>query len=158
VRNLDDLNVLAPPPHFCDVVVFLETLESKDPLPLPLVDRLASVYGLLGVRNSEIRFHWHLVALLAGYEPVLSDVVAFITEQGRMKYVRPLYRHVPWVHGKARGHADANALRFLDLGMSRRPGSWRARRSRATWRETRSTRMRTRTTRSPQRRSPRTWA
>ena len=73
-------------------MVFLERLESKAPLPVALVGRLATLYDLQRTRNSEIRLHWQLLALKAQYAPVLDDVVAFITEQGRMKYVRPLYR------------------------------------------------------------------
>ncbi|PKY39774.1 leukotriene A4 hydrolase N-terminal domain-containing protein [Rhizophagus irregularis] len=35
---------------------------------------------------------WQKVCLLAEYEPMFPHVVKFVTQQGRMKYVRPLYR------------------------------------------------------------------
>ncbi|CAG8833049.1 15402_t:CDS:2, partial [Gigaspora margarita] len=35
---------------------------------------------------------WQQVCLKSEYEPIFPHVVKFVTEQGRMKYVRPLYR------------------------------------------------------------------
>ncbi|CAG8625249.1 36576_t:CDS:10 [Racocetra persica] len=35
---------------------------------------------------------WQQVCLKADYDPIFPYVVKFVTEQGRMKYVRPLYR------------------------------------------------------------------
>ena len=75
------------------IVAFLERLLAQPPLPLALVERLATTYGLAGNRNSEVRLQWQLLALKAQYTAVLPDVVAFATSQGRMKYVRPLYRY-----------------------------------------------------------------
>jgi hypothetical protein len=73
-------------------VIFLSQLDAAGPLPLPLVVRLGTVYGLASVRHSEMRLGWLLVALRAGHRPAIADAVKFATEQGRMKFVRPLYR------------------------------------------------------------------
>ena len=62
------------------------------PLPHPAIIAMDNVYNFTTVRNSEIRFRWQKVCLLAEYEPIFPYVVKFVTEQGRMKYVRPLYR------------------------------------------------------------------
>ena len=43
-------------------------------------------------KNSEIRFRWCKVCIRADREAVFPDAIKFITEQGRMKFVRPLYR------------------------------------------------------------------
>uniref|UniRef100_A0A7S2TWP0 Peptidase M1 leukotriene A4 hydrolase/aminopeptidase C-terminal domain-containing protein n=1 Tax=Lotharella oceanica TaxID=641309 RepID=A0A7S2TWP0_9EUKA len=43
-------------------------------------------------RNSEIRFRWYKVGIRAEWEPVFEAAKGLATEQGRMKFVRPLYR------------------------------------------------------------------
>ncbi|GAB5355776.1 hypothetical protein AAMO2058_000234400 [Amorphochlora amoebiformis] len=43
-------------------------------------------------RNSEIRFRWYKLGIRCDFEEVFPDTVKFITAQGRMKFVRPLYR------------------------------------------------------------------
>ena len=74
-------------------VAFLERLGARPPLPTALIGRMADLYGPPHARNSELRLHWQLLALKGLSAPVVPDVVAFVTEQGRMKYVRPLYRY-----------------------------------------------------------------
>jgi leukotriene-A4 hydrolase len=51
-----------------------------------------AAYGLNQSKNAEIRFGWYLLALSAEFVEVLPAVVDFVTSQGRMKYVRPMYR------------------------------------------------------------------
>jgi len=52
------------------------------------------LYKLTQSKNSEIRFRWFVVCIRAEYEAAFASVVAFLTEQGRMKFVRPLYREL----------------------------------------------------------------
>ena len=66
-------------------------LESEKPVD---VQKLDAAYDLSKYTNSEIRFGWQILALKNKYEPVKSQVVDFITIQGRMKFVRPLYREL----------------------------------------------------------------
>eukprot|EP01137_Pigoraptor_chileana_P002980 Opistho-2@42537 len=49
-------------------------------------------YGLTSNNNAEIKFRWQQLCVQAEYEAIYPKVVEFITSQGRMKYVRPLYR------------------------------------------------------------------
>lgn len=56
------------------------------------LERLDTLYGLTASGNAEIRFRWQTVGLRGGYETVLPAALAFVAEQGRMKFVRPLYR------------------------------------------------------------------
>ena len=49
-------------------------------------------YGFNGVRNSEIRFSWIRLGLVARWEDAVPRAVAMVTDQGRMKFLRPLYR------------------------------------------------------------------
>jgi hypothetical protein len=73
-------------------VVFLERILESQPLSHPAIIVMDKVYKFTTVLNSEIRFRWQKVCLLAEYEPIFPHVIKFVTEQGRMKFVRPLYR------------------------------------------------------------------
>lgn len=43
-------------------------------------------------RNCEVRAAWYKLAIAAGDEVVIPGASSFLEEQGRMKYVRPIYR------------------------------------------------------------------
>ncbi|SPQ94386.1 unnamed protein product (mitochondrion) [Plasmodiophora brassicae] len=43
-------------------------------------------------KNAEIRFRWYTLCIQLEHAPILDQVIEFITKQGRMKFVRPLYR------------------------------------------------------------------
>jgi leukotriene-A4 hydrolase len=58
----------------------------------PLLAPLDAAYGLTQRRNAEVRLAWYRLALRADYAPVRGPLLAFLREQGRMKYIRPLYR------------------------------------------------------------------
>lgn len=55
------------------------------------LDRL---YAFDKAKNSEIRMRWCNLGLAANYKDVLPNVEAFLKEQGRMKFVRPLFRQL----------------------------------------------------------------
>ncbi|ORX89777.1 hypothetical protein K493DRAFT_232463 [Basidiobolus meristosporus CBS 931.73] len=73
-------------------VFFLEKVLETQPMPHALLESMDKVYQLSEVQNSEIRFKWQMVCLKAEYQQIYPKVVQFITEQGRMKFTRPLYR------------------------------------------------------------------
>lgn len=73
-------------------VVFLEYLASYDKFLTPVIVGLSTRYHIGKSTNSEIKLRWQLLCLKSCYEAIYPDVVEFITSQGRMKYVRPLYR------------------------------------------------------------------
>ncbi|CAO3591318.1 unnamed protein product [Absidia cylindrospora] len=109
--------------------VFLEKLSDLPSLPHRLLEAMDGHYQLTSVRNSEIRFRWQMVCLKADYKPIYPHVVAFVTEQGRMKYVRPLYRQLnmavdgadlaksTFLEHKAFYHPIAAQLIVKDLGL-----------------------------------------
>ena len=72
--------------YFLDIL-----LENEKPLN---IQKLDEIYDLSKYTNSEIRNGWQLLALKHKYSPIKSQVVDFITSQGRMKFVRPLYREL----------------------------------------------------------------
>ncbi|CAO3594765.1 unnamed protein product [Absidia cylindrospora] len=73
-------------------IVFLERLTGCDPLPHALIRKMDELYQLTSIRNADIRFRWQNLCVMTSFEPIYPEVVEFITEQGRMKFVRPLFR------------------------------------------------------------------
>ena len=58
--------------------------------PAQLAD-LDRAFGLSRKGNSEILFAWLMIAVRNRYEPALPALEAFLTGQGRRKFVRPLF-------------------------------------------------------------------
>lgn len=81
-------------------------LEAK--LPLDTVARVDSLYQLTASKNSEVRLSWYRVAIAAGYTVAYPAIAQFLALQGRMKYVRPLYRDLFAQGGDARQFALDN--------------------------------------------------
>ncbi|MGH0148532.1 UNVERIFIED_CONTAM: hypothetical protein FKN15_024224 [Acipenser sinensis] len=67
---------------------------SLDPIPLSHVKRMQEVYNLNAVKNSEIRFRWLRVCVRAKWEEAVPLAFQMATEQGRMKFTRPLFREL----------------------------------------------------------------
>lgn len=57
-----------------------------------LLEKLADFYGFNKTKNAEICLRWQSLGLKVGAEWIIPQVTEFITSQGRMKFVRPLYR------------------------------------------------------------------
>ena len=75
--------------------LFLDVILAQSPsgLPLEKINQLRVQYKLDENFNSEIRLSWLLLCLQSKDESSFGNVVHFVTEQGRMKYVR--YSHPP---------------------------------------------------------------
>ncbi|GMH36402.1 hypothetical protein BSKO_04270 [Bryopsis sp. KO-2023] len=74
---------------------FVETLaefRAMKPLHPTVTRKLAELYNLDAAKNSEIRFTWCKLCLAAEDPVILDNVVSFLGEQGRMKFVRPLFK------------------------------------------------------------------
>ncbi|KAF7728912.1 Leukotriene A-4 hydrolase [Apophysomyces ossiformis] len=95
-RNTDDFSAFSADDvrsfNALQKVVFLERLADTEPLPLHALAKMDELYQLTEISNADVRFRWQKLCLMASYEPIYKHVVAFITSQGRMKFVRPLYR------------------------------------------------------------------
>ncbi|KAI9025948.1 peptidase family M1-domain-containing protein [Phycomyces nitens] len=73
-------------------IVFLERLTDCEPLPHHLIEKMDSLYDMTPIRNADVRFRWQQLCVMTSYEPIYPELVKFVSEQGRMKFVRPLYR------------------------------------------------------------------
>jgi len=77
------------------------------PLADPTLHALDAAHGLSATTNAEIRFRWHRLCLASDVPWIVADVLAFVRAQGRMKFVRPLYRAL------AASHAGEEARRVF---------------------------------------------
>lgn len=75
-------------------VAFLEqiVLDNPDGLPIDSLRAMDEKYHFAASNNSEIRMLWLSLGLQSKDEEVFDGVVKFLGEQGRMKFLRPLYR------------------------------------------------------------------
>jgi len=67
-------------------------LAPNDSVTVAKCQRMEELYGLDKIRNSEIKFRWLRLGLKAKWEAAIPKAINMVTEQGRMKFTRPLYR------------------------------------------------------------------
>ncbi|XP_071157221.1 leukotriene A-4 hydrolase-like isoform X3 [Mytilus edulis] len=73
--------------------IFLyKVLLLESPLSLIKVKKMEELYKFNDRKNSEIRLKWLLLCLKAHWEDSIQYALTFVNEQGRMKFVRPIYR------------------------------------------------------------------
>jgi leukotriene-A4 hydrolase len=78
------------------VVCFLDKMLSltcsSQPLKASTLKAMKSLYSFDASKNSEILLRYCRLAIAAEDPSILPVVVRFVTSQGRMKYIRPLYK------------------------------------------------------------------
>ena len=77
------------------ITCFLDSLQLKtadNALKVSTLEAMNALYNLAESRNSEILFRYCQLAIAAEDESIVPVAVRFITSQGRMKFVRPLYK------------------------------------------------------------------
>jgi len=75
-----------------------EWLHFLDALPADFgkarMAELDAAFALTKSGNSEVTFQWLLLAVKHGYEPAFARLEGFLTEQGRRKFLKPLYEEL----------------------------------------------------------------
>lgn len=77
------------------ICLFLDTLldySQQTPFSVEVLEKLNAAYGFNDSKNAEICLRWQSLGLKANAPWIVPQVIEFITSQGRMKFVRPLYR------------------------------------------------------------------
>jgi hypothetical protein len=77
------------------ISLFLDNLlefSQTSPFPLSILEKMGDLYGFNKSKNAEICLRWQSLCLKSNAEWIVDQVISFITSQGRMKFVRPLYR------------------------------------------------------------------
>ena len=78
----------------------LDQLADGDALPIDTLNKLDAAYKLSESKNAEIKFRWYKLAIAAEHDAVFDGVKNMLLSQGRMKFVRPLYRAL---YGSSKG-------------------------------------------------------
>ncbi|KAK7065806.1 Leukotriene A-4 hydrolase [Halocaridina rubra] len=71
---------------------WLAQLLERDSLPIIKLEKMEELYRMSSKNNSEIKFRWLRLGLKSHWENCVETALQFVTEQGRMKFVRPIYR------------------------------------------------------------------
>lgn len=79
---------------FLDEVLQLKANSNRKGMNRKTLTAMNEQYKFMESKNSEILFRYCQLAILAEDERILPVLVRFITTQGRMKYVRPLYQQL----------------------------------------------------------------
>uniref|UniRef100_A0A8C2HEV7 Leukotriene A4 hydrolase n=1 Tax=Cyprinus carpio TaxID=7962 RepID=A0A8C2HEV7_CYPCA len=91
VRHTEYADQIMQKRRFLYIIFFYFKME---PLPLSHVKKMQEVYQLNSVKNTEVRFRWLRICVRAHWEEAVPLALKMATEQGRMKFTRPLFREV----------------------------------------------------------------
>lgn len=98
------------------LIHLLQTLINEAPLSANKLDKLQKLFNLKEKNNAEIKFRWYRLSLIAKQENEVDNILNWITEVGRMKYVRPLYRDL-YSFEKVRPKAIENFKKYRSQMM-----------------------------------------
>ena len=56
------------------------------------LEKMGELYKLSGVKNSEVRCRWIRLGLKGRWRDAIPRAVQMVTDQGRMKFLKPIYR------------------------------------------------------------------
>ncbi|CAG9563858.1 unnamed protein product [Danaus chrysippus] len=77
-------------PH--QIINLLQSLIDQEPLPVEKLRYLGKEYKINDSKNTEIIYRWLRLCIRSKDQDKVDDALAFVNHQGRMKYVRPIYR------------------------------------------------------------------
>lgn len=89
------------------LIYFLQKILENDALSIKKLEAIDSVFGFSKVKNAEIKFRWLRIGLKAHWPQIVNLVLEWVSEVGRMKFVRPLYRDL-YAWEEVRPQAIAN--------------------------------------------------
>ncbi|XP_064078786.1 leukotriene A-4 hydrolase-like isoform X2 [Macrobrachium nipponense] len=89
---------------------WLAQLLECEPLSITKLEKMEELYGMSSRNNAEIKFRWLRLGLKSHWPDCVDEALKFITEQGRMKFVRPIYRDFyAWEEMRSRAIATFKA-------------------------------------------------
>ncbi|XP_075981670.1 leukotriene A-4 hydrolase isoform X2 [Anticarsia gemmatalis] len=95
-------------PH--QLIHYLQQLIERPALPLEQLRAMGEEYKIIGNKNTEIWYRWLRLCARSKDESKLSEIFGFLNTNGRMKYVRPLYRDL-YAWEEVRSQAIDNFLK-----------------------------------------------
>jgi len=110
-------------------IEFLGELLLKEPLTTAKYEAMDKYYNFSKSGNSEIKFRWIQLGIRAHCKQAIAPALDMVTEQGRMKFTRPLYRSLgDWCESREAAikvfrnnfssmHSTTASLVAKDLGL-----------------------------------------
>lgn len=91
--SAEEFKALSSPQQKLFLLELIEQVDKNDGTFGPeKVAVMVDKYQLKKVINSEVRCSWLTLGLKAHFEGAIQEAVKFVSEQGRMKYLEPMYR------------------------------------------------------------------
>ena len=87
--NSEDLNSFSSGQK----IEFIGQLLEEEPLSVGKLEKMQEVYDLNAVNNSEIKFRWIRLGLRGKWKDAVPRAIEMVSEVGRMKFLKPLYRY-----------------------------------------------------------------
>ncbi|XP_026743180.1 leukotriene A-4 hydrolase isoform X2 [Trichoplusia ni] len=107
-HNISHQDVASFTPH--QMIHLLQQLVDKEPLPIDKLQKIGQEYKVNENTNTEIKYRWLRMCIRSKDSSKLKDVFDFVNGQGRMKYVRPIYRDL-YAWQEVRNQAIDNFLK-----------------------------------------------
>lgn len=95
IQEFLSLLLLEEPLRFVGQIFILEAIINSCEFlnfSIKKLQTMESVYGLNAVQNAEVRFRWIRLGLRGHWDDAVDRAVRMVTDQGRMKFLRPIYR------------------------------------------------------------------
>jgi leukotriene-A4 hydrolase len=73
------------------VQMLLRLVQSETPIDQLKVKALVEIYQLNKTNNAEIKVNWLRLGLKSHWKDCVQTAIGFATQQGRMKFVRPIF-------------------------------------------------------------------
>ena len=74
-------------------VVFVERLVTRSAdVDLAILSKVDADYNLTMTLDPEVKQRWFPLGIRAGYQPVFAQANKFVSTQGRLKYLTPIYQ------------------------------------------------------------------
>ncbi|KAI8419932.1 hypothetical protein MSG28_008550 [Choristoneura fumiferana] len=86
--SYDDVKTFTP--H--QMINLLQELIERDPMTIDKLSALGAAFKVDSSTNTEILYRWLRLTVRSKDQSKLHEVFNFVNSQGRMKYVRPIYR------------------------------------------------------------------
>uniref|UniRef100_A0A646QDM6 Leukotriene A(4) hydrolase n=1 Tax=Hemiscolopendra marginata TaxID=943146 RepID=A0A646QDM6_9MYRI len=91
---------------------FLSLLLQTENFSLEKLKAMQKAYNFSEIRNSEIKFRWIRLGIKSRWTDSIPLALKFVTEQGRMKFVRPIYRDLySWEDARQKAIDNYNSTR-----------------------------------------------
>ncbi|KAK9878488.1 hypothetical protein WA026_022383 [Henosepilachna vigintioctopunctata] len=113
--KLDDVKYMSA----SQIIYFLQLVLDSTPWAVPKLKQIEKIFELPKNKNSEVKFRWLRICVKSKWEDKIPEVLLWLNEVGRMKFVRPLYRDLyEWEFSRSTGIENFKANKKYMMHVS----------------------------------------